>query len=205
MPKSSPAWLREHVCDLYVKQARKQGYRARSAYKLLEIDAKDKLLAPGMTVVDLGAAPGGWSQVVAQKVGAAGKVLAVDLLPMEPLAGVEFIQGDLTLVGVQATVAQKLPQAADLVICDMAPNISGIASVDQARHYELAQAALEFSVRVLKPSGALLLKVFQGGEFNAFRARLRAAFATVVIRKPAASRERSAETYVLARNPKLGG
>lgn len=196
--KTSKQWMKEHVNDPYVQLAQKQGYRSRAAYKLMEIDERDHLLKPGMVVVDLGATPGGWSQVAAGKVGAAGRVIALDLLPLQPLARVEFIQGDFredsVLARLEATLAgQKI----GLVISDMAPNISGIDSADQARAVHLAELALEFAVQHLKPGGAFLVKVFQGAGFEAFMKTMRDHFARVVSRKPKASRDRSSEVYLL--------
>jgi 23S rRNA (uridine2552-2'-O)-methyltransferase len=192
--------MREHVNDRYVKQAQRDGYRSRSAYKLLEIDAKDKLFAAGMVVVDLGAAPGGWSQVAAAKVGSQGLVIGVDLLPVSAIPGANFIHGDFTLDNVQHAILRGLGHArADLVLSDLAPNISGIAAADQARHYALAEAALAFSGRLLKLSGALLVKVFQGADFNDFHSRMRNVFEEVHVRKPSSSRDRSAEVYLLGK------
>ena len=198
--KTSKAWLREHVNDPYVQKARAEGYRSRAAYKLLELQEKDKLLKLGQTVVDLGAAPGSWSQVAAAKVGARGRVVAVDLLPMDPLPGVHFIQGDFREQPVLDSLVQALGGGrADLVICDLAPNISGIAVSDQARAMYLAELALEFARQSLKPGGALLVKVFQGAGFAEFLAAMRKAFEKVVSRKPEASRGRSSEMYLLGR------
>ena len=199
--KSSTRWLREHFTDEYVKRAQAEGYRSRAAYKLLEIHEKDRLLRPGLPVVDLGAAPGGWSQLAARLVGERGVVIALDLLPMEPLAGVEFIEGDFC----EAAVLERLLNAlngrpVDLVISDMAPNTSGIKAVDQPRGMYLAELALDFARRGLRPGGDFLTKAFQGEGFDQFLRDLRAAFAKVLIRKPRASRARSAEQYLLARN-----
>lgn len=200
--KSGRAWMHEHVTDPYVKRAQQDGYRSRAAYKLLEIDARDRLLRPGLTVVDLGAAPGSWCQVVAEKLKGQGRMLAIDLLPIAPLAGVETLQGDFTDPAALAWLEEKLETGrVDLVLSDMAPNISGVALRDQARHYELCELALDFAVQWLKPEGAFLVKVFQGAGFEEFRARMRQAFARVVIRKPDASRDRSAEVYLLGRAP----
>ncbi|MBI2285869.1 MAG: RlmE family RNA methyltransferase, partial [Nitrosomonadales bacterium] len=167
--KTSKQWMREHINDPFVQLAQKEGYRSRAAYKLLEIDAKDRLLKPGTVVVDLGATPGGWSQVAASKVGRSGKVIALDLLPLDPLAGVEFIQGDFR----DDTVLKQLEgllqgKPVDLVISDMAPNICGIASADQARAMHLAELAMEFALEHLKPAGSFLVKVFQGEGFEEF-------------------------------------
>ncbi len=200
--KSGRAWMHEHVTDPYVKRAQQEGYRSRAAYKLLEIDARDHLLHPGMTVVDLGAAPGSWCQVVAKTLKGRGRVLAIDLLQVAPLTGMESLEGDFTDPAVLAWLEEKLgTQRVDLVLSDMAPNISGVALRDQARHYELCELALDFAVRWLKPDGVFLVKVFQGVGFEDFRARMRHAFARVAIRKPDASRGRSTEVYLLGRDP----
>lgn len=192
--------MQRHINDAYVQRAQRDGYRSRSAYKLLEINERDKLLAPGKVVVDLGAAPGGWSQVAGARVGPGGKVFAIDLVPMEPLAHVNFFQGDFNDLDTQARLRRELPHGGiDLVICDMAPNMSGIPSADQARVFNLAEAALEFAQQVLKPDGALLVKVFQGADFEAFRQALFITFLKVAPRKPKASREESRELYLLAK------
>ena len=200
MAKTSKAWMREHVTDPYVKRANAEGYRSRAAYKLQQIAAKDRLLKPGLTVVDLGAAPGGWSQIAAEAVGAAGKVLAVDLLEMAQVPGVTVIRGDFS----DAATLQALEEAlegkpVDLVLSDMAPNMSGIASVDQARSLALAELAFEFALNHLKPQGNFLVKVFQGAGHSEFLASLRRAFALVNTRKPEASRSRSREVYILGK------
>ena len=196
--KSSKQWMREHVNDPFVQLAQKEGYRSRAAYKLLEIDTKDRLLKHGTVVVDLGAAPGGWSQVAAAKVGLGGKVVALDLLPFEPLAGVDFIQGDFREDAVLGQLKDLLRgKQAGLVISDMAPNISGVASADQARAMLLAELALEFTLEHLKPGGSFLVKVFQGAGFEDFLRRMRSCFSRVVTRKPRASRDRSSEVYLL--------
>jgi 23S rRNA (uridine2552-2'-O)-methyltransferase len=201
--KTSKAWMREHINDPYVQKARAEGYRSRAAYKLLELDEKDRLLAPGQLVVDLGAAPGSWSQVAAARLGARGRVVAVDLLPMEPLPGVFFVQGDFREQAVlDALLAALGGSKADLVICDLAPNISGIAVSDQARVMHLAELALEFARQCLKPGGSLLVKVFQGVGFTEFLADMRRAFAKVGSRKPVASRGRSSEMYLLGKGLK---
>ncbi|MGD8498351.1 MAG: 23S rRNA (uridine(2552)-2'-O)-methyltransferase RlmE [Chromatiales bacterium] len=199
--KSSRRWLKEHFDDPYVREAQAAGYRSRAAFKLLEIQAKDRLLRPGMTVVDLGAAPGGWSQVAAAVVGARGCVLATDLLEMDPLPGVEFIQGDFREQEVLDRLLESLgADKADLVISDMAPNISGMGAVDQPRAMYLAELALDLCREVLRPGGDLLVKLFQGEGFDAYMAELRRVFRQVKVRKPKASRARSRELYVLARN-----
>ena len=196
--KTSKQWMREHVSDPFVQLAQKEGYRSRAAYKLLEIDAKDQLLKPGIVVVDLGATPGGWSQVATAKVGRGGKVIALDLLPLDPLAGVDFIQGDFR----EDAMLRKLEgllqgKPVGLVISDMAPNISGVAPADQARAMHLAELALEFALEHLKPDGSFLVKVFQGAGFEEFYKLMRSRFTRVVTRKPKASRDRSSEVYLL--------
>jgi 23S rRNA (uridine2552-2'-O)-methyltransferase len=196
--KTSKQWMREHVNDPFVQLAQKEGYRSRAAYKLLEIDAKDRLLKPGTVVVDLGATPGGWSQVAAAKVGRGGKVIALDLLPLVPMAGVDFIQGDFREQAVLRQLEESLQgKPVGLVISDMAPNISGVASADQARAMHLAELALEFALEHLKPDGSFLVKVFQGAGFEEFLKLMRSRFARVVTRKPKASRDRSSEVYLL--------
>lgn len=198
---SSARWLREHAEDEYVRRARAQGYRSRAVYKLMEIQERDNLLRPGMTIVDLGAAPGGWSQLAIQIAGRQGKVIALDILPMEPLAGVEFIQGDFR----ESAVLERLLTAlggrpVDLVISDMAPNISGIKAIDQPRGMYLAELAMDFARQCLRPGGELLLKTFQGEGWDALVRDLKRSFASVAFRKPKSSRPRSSETYLLARN-----
>ena len=196
--KFSKQWMREHVNDPFVQLAQKEGYRSRAAYKLLEIDAKDRLLKPGTVVVDLGATPGGWSQVAAARVGRGGKVIALDLLPLVPMAGVDFIQGDFREQAVLKQLEEFLQgKPVGLVISDMAPNISGVASADQARAMHLAELAMEFALEHLKPDGSFLVKVFQGAGFEEFLKLMRSRFARVVTRKPKASRDRSSEVYLL--------
>jgi 23S rRNA (uridine2552-2'-O)-methyltransferase len=203
--KTSRAWMREHINDPYVQKAKAEGYRSRAAYKLMEMDKRDRLLAPGQLLVDLGAAPGSWSQVALAKLGSKGKVVAVDLLPMEPLPGVNFIQGDFREQEVLDAVLLALGgRRPDLVISDLAPNISGIAVSDQARSMYLCELALEFSLQCLAPGGSLLVKVFQGAGFAEFLAAMRRAFAKVASRKPEASRGRSSEMYLLGRGFKAG-
>ena len=190
--------MREHINDPYVQMAQKDGYRSRAAYKLLEIDERDHLLKPGMVVVDLGATPGGWCQVAAAKLGQNGKIIALDLLPLQPLPRVEFIQGDFRDDAVLAQLEQMLGgQQIGLVISDMAPNMSGIDSADQARAIHLAELALEFASQHLKPGGAFLVKVFQGVGFEDYLKLMRSHFIKVVTRKPKASRDRSSEQYLL--------
>ncbi|MDH4285933.1 MAG: 23S rRNA (uridine(2552)-2'-O)-methyltransferase RlmE [Gallionella sp.] len=201
--KTSKQWMREHVNDPFVQLAQKEGYRSRAAYKLLEIDAKDHLLKPGTVVVDLGATPGGWSQVAAAKVGRGGKVIALDLLPLDPLSGVDFIQGDFREEAALKQLEDRLQgKPVGLVISDMAPNMSGVASADQARAMHLAELALEFALEHLKPDGSFLVKVFQGEGFEDFLKLMRSRFAKVVTRKPKASRDRSSELYLLGSGKK---
>lgn len=198
--RTSKAWMREHVNDPYVQLAKKEGWRSRAAFKLMEIDDKDKLLRRGEVVVDLGATPGGWSQVAAKRVGDGGMVFALDLLEMEPLHGVEFIQGDFREDDVLRTLEEKLNgRHVGLVMSDMAPNMSGVPLVDQARIMYLAELGLEFSKVHLKPDGAFLVKVFQGTDYETFLRSMREVFKTVAVRKPDASRDRSAELYLLGR------
>ena len=191
MAKSSKEWLRRHVSDPYVQKARKEGYRSRAAYKLIEIDQKEKLFRPGQTVLDLGAAPGGWSQVAAQKVTSSGRVIAIDVLEMAPISGVTVLRSDFR----QAAPEEKM----DIVLSDVSPNLSGIPNVDQARLLELALAAIELCAKVLKRDGVFVVKAFHGEAFDELRRRLNAVFKTVKVVKPSASRGESAETYVVAR------
>ncbi len=198
--KTSKAWMREHVTDPYVKRAQAEGYRSRAAYKLQQLAARDKLLKPGMTVVDLGAAPGGWTQVVAKAVRPGGRVIAADLLKVDSIAGVEVLQGDVEDESTLQALEQLLQGGSvDLVLSDMAPNISGIPSVDQARSARLCEVALEFAVRHLKPRGNFLVKAFQGSGYGEFLKCMRELFGEVLVRKPDASRSRSSEVYVLGR------
>ena len=198
--KSSARWLNEHVNDPYVKQAQKDGYRSRSSYKLIQLNEKDRLIRPGMLVVDLGCAPGGWSQVAARLVGAKGRVLATDILPMEPLKNVDFIQGDFTEEAVLKQVLDWLgDNKPDVVLSDIAPNISGIDSADQASSMYLVELALDMARQVLKPKGDFVAKVFQGTGSEEFLKDLRTSFEKVLIRKPAASRSRSREVYMVAK------
>ena len=192
MAKSNKQWLRRHVTDHYVRKAREQGYRSRSAFKLLEIDDKEKLLRPGATVVDLGAAPGGWSQVAAARVKPGGRVIAIDLLKIAPITGVEMMQGDFRAAKLEGV-------RADIVLSDLAPNLSGVANVDQARGAELAFAAIDFCRKMLKPDGVFVVKTFHGEAFGEVMARLKREFGKVMVRKPSASRGESSETYVVAR------
>ncbi|MDD5394543.1 MAG: 23S rRNA (uridine(2552)-2'-O)-methyltransferase RlmE [Thiothrix sp.] len=197
--KSSQRWLGEHFSDEYVKKAQQEGYRSRAVYKLKEIQEKDRILQPCMKVVDLGAAPGGWSQYATQVVGRKGRVVASDILPLDPLAFVEFVLGDFREEAVLAEILGLLgDDKADLVISDMAPNMSGVDAVDQPRAIHLCELALDMARQVLKPGGAFLVKLFQGDGSEAFMRDVRSSFKTVKVRKPAASRPRSREVYVLA-------
>lgn len=190
--------MQEHVNDEFVRRARQEGYRARAAYKLIEIDDRDKLIRPGMTIVDLGAAPGSWSQVASRRLQGRGHVIALDLLEMAPVNGVTFIQGDFREQAVLEQLEQALNgQSVDLVIADMAPNISGISAMDQAAAAYLTELALEFSLKWLKPEGSFLVKVFAGSGFDDIVRSMRAGFDKVVTRKPKASRDRSSEVYLL--------
>ena len=192
--------MQEHVNDAYVRQAQAQGYRSRAAYKLLEIARADRLLRPGMVVVDLGAAPGSWSQVVAQAVGPAGSVVALDLLEIAPIPRVQFLLGDMRSEEDLRRVSAALGgRPADLVLSDMAPNISGVAATDQARHRELCEQALAFAQGHLKPGGALLIKAFQGSGYREFLDLMKQSFHAVASRKPSASRDRSSEMYLLGK------
>lgn len=201
--KTSRAWVHDHLNDPYVQRAQQDGYRARAAYKLIEIDERDHLLKPGAIVVDLGSTPGSWCQVAVKRCGAKGKVLALDILPMEPVAGVDFLHGDFTEDTVLEDLESRLEGAkVDVVLSDMAPNLSGVASVDQARSIHLCELALDFAVRHLKPGGQFLVKIFQGEGFMEYRKQMEAAFASVQVRKPKASRDRSAEVYLLGKGPR---
>lgn len=198
--KSSRRWLKEHFEDPYVKLAQQKGYRSRATFKLLEIQEKDKLISKGMTVVDLGAAPGGWAEMAVKLVGEQGKVFALDILPMAPIPGVEFIQGDFTDPEVFENLLQLVDnRQVDLVISDIAPNISGVNVVDQPRAMYLAELAAEFAKNVLKQGGAFLVKVFQGAGFEEYLKATRQEFSKVQIRKPKSSRTRSKEVYILAK------
>ncbi|MGQ0578172.1 MAG: RlmE family RNA methyltransferase [Betaproteobacteria bacterium] len=198
--RTSKAWMHEHVTDPYVQRAKQAGYRSRAAYKLIEVLEKDKLVRPGMIVVDLGAAPGSWSQVLAPLVGSAGRVIALDVLEMERIEGVAFIRGDFSESATLHRLEKELAGARiDLVISDLAPNISGVGLVDQAHSMRLAELALEFARDRLKPGGNFLVKMFQGSGVDEFRKRLGKEFSTVTVRKPKASRDRSSEMYLLAR------
>ncbi|MDX1756980.1 MAG: 23S rRNA (uridine(2552)-2'-O)-methyltransferase RlmE [Marinobacter sp.] len=194
--KSSGRWLKEHFDDTWVKKSQAEGYRSRASYKLIELDRKDRLFRPGQLVVDLGAAPGGWSQVAMERVGDSGVVLASDILPMDPIAGVTFVQGDFTEQSVFDELMEKLgDRRADIVISDMAPNMSGMAAVDIPSAMGLVELALDMARQVLKPGGVFVAKVFQGEGFDALLADMRQSFASVVSRKPDSSRARSREIY----------
>ena len=196
----SKAWMHEHVTDPYVRQAQRRGYRSRAAFKLLELDQRDHLLRPGMSVIDLGAAPGSWSQVLHERLGPKGRIVAVDLLPMTPIAGVEFVHADFsTDEGVAAVETALGGRAADLVLSDLSPNLSGIEVVDQARSVHLADLALEFAQAHVREGGDLVVKVFQGSGLAEFQRAVQARFAKTWLRKPRASRDRSREHYVVAR------
>ena len=196
--KTSKQWMREHINDPFVQMAQKEGYRSRAAYKLLEINEKDHLIRPGMVVVDLGATPGGWCQVAGAIVGDTGKVIALDLLPLDPLRGVEFIQGDFRDEDVLKKLEESLQgKPVGLVISDMAPNFSGVSSVDQDRSIYLAELAMEFAFEHLNADGSFLVKIFQGAGFEAYMKLMRSRFKKVVARKPKASRDRSSEVYLL--------
>jgi 23S rRNA (uridine2552-2'-O)-methyltransferase len=201
--KSSGRWLEEHFSDPYVRRAQGQRLRSRAAFKLEELDAAEKLIFPGAVVVDLGAAPGGWSQYAARKLGGGGRVYALDILPMDAIAGVDFRQGDFREQSVvDALLAELGGRRVDLVLSDMAPNITGVDVVDQARAADLEALALDFALEVLGPRGVLVMKVFQGAGFQELVGRARRAFRVVRMRKPKASRQRSSETYLVARDPR---
>ena len=198
--KKNKAWMMEHVTDTYVQRAKSEGWRSRAAFKLMELDDDNKLLRPGMTVVDLGSAPGSWSQVASRRILPGGRLIALDILPMDSLHGVEFIQGDFREDEVLHLLEEKLAgRQVDLVLSDMAPNMSGIGLVDQSRVMLLAELTLEFCEKNLKPGGDMLVKVFQGSGFMELRAAVLKMFSTVQVKKPAASRGRSAENFLLAR------
>jgi 23S rRNA (uridine2552-2'-O)-methyltransferase len=197
--KASSGWMRRHLADPYVRQARLEGYRSRAAYKLRQLTGRDSLLKKGMIVIDLGAAPGGWSQVAAAAVAPGGRVIAVDLLDMDPLRGVTFVRGDFQERATLDEVVRALGgERVDLVLSDLSPNITGIRTVDQARAGALAEAACELAENYLKPQGNFLVKAFQGGGYEEFVHRLRQRFERVVVRKPEASRNDSREVYLLA-------
>ena len=198
--KSSGNWLQRHVNDPYVKQAQKDGYRSRASYKLLQLHDKDRLIQPGMLIVDLGSAPGGWSQVAGNLVGARGKVVATDILPMEPVRNVDFILGDFREAAVLEQILACLDnRKPDLILCDLAPNISGIAMADQASSMYLVELALDMARQVLKPHGTFVAKVFQGAGSEDYLKELRRSFDKLMIRKPPASRPKSSEIYAVAK------
>jgi 23S rRNA (uridine2552-2'-O)-methyltransferase len=195
---SSARWLKEHFDDPYVQKAQKQGWRSRAVFKLEQLQQKDRLIKPAMTVVDLGAAPGGWSQLSAQLVGAKGQVIACDILPMEPLAGVDFLQGDFREDAVIETLLNRIGgNNVDVVLSDMAPNMSGNSAVDQARSMYLVELAMDMCRQVLKPNGSFAVKVFQGEGFDDFFVQMRRAFKSIKTRKPDSSRARSREVYLV--------
>ena len=199
--KSSGRWLQEHFDDQYVKKSKELGYRSRASFKLLELNEKDKLITPGMTLVDLGAAPGGWSQIAAELVGDDGRVVSSDILPMDPLPGVQFVQGDFTEESVLNEILETLGEdLADLVISDMAPNMSGMNAVDQPAAMYLVELALDMARQVLRPGGDFVAKVFQGEGFDEYMNDMRSSFARVYTRKPESSRARSREVYLIGRN-----
>ena len=199
--KKSKVWMQEHVNDPYVIRAKSEGWRARAAFKLIEIDDRDKLIKPGMVVVDLGSTPGSWSQVAAKRLGANGKIIALDILPMDPIRGVSFVQGDFREDQALLELTKALDgRQVDLVLSDMAPNITGIGVSDQARVMHLAELTLDFCSAHLKPGGDLLVKVFQGSGYMELRKAVDEVFESLLVRKPAASRDKSAEVYLLARN-----
>lgn len=198
--KSSGRWLREHFSDEYVLKSQKEGYRSRASYKLIEIDDKDRLIKPGNLVVDLGAAPGGWTQVAVNRVGHKGRVIASDILPMDGLAGVEFIQGDFTDDKVFTRILAAIDdQPVDLVISDMAPNMSGMKAVDQPRSMHLAELAMDMALNVLRPGGGFVTKIFMGEGFDQYFRDARISFDKVLTRKPDSSRARSSEVYMVAK------
>jgi len=201
--KTSKVWMHQHVNDHFVQKAKAEGWRSRAAFKLMEIDDRDHLLRPGSVVVDLGATPGGWSQLAVQRVGEKGKVIGIDLLPMDPIHGVTFIQGDFTEDAALAALEEALGNSqVDLVLSDMAPNLTGVAATDQARGAYLNELALDFALTWLKPGGAFLVKVFHGSGFEPFRKAMQAGFEEFSTRKPDASRDRSSEVYLLGKRPR---
>lgn len=199
--RSSGRWLSEHFSDEYVKQAQAQGYRSRAVFKLKELDERDRLFKPGMAVLDLGAAPGGWSQYAAERIGKSGKIIALDILPLEAIPGVVFIEGDFreeaVLEQLRTALAGQLP---DIVLSDMAPNTTGVNAVDQARSMYLAELAMDTARELLKPGGSFVVKLFQGPDFDAYVKTARSLFGKVVVRKPKASRDRSPEVYLVGRS-----
>jgi 23S rRNA (uridine2552-2'-O)-methyltransferase len=203
-PKNSRDWVKRHLNDPFVKRAQEDGYRSRAVYKLAEIEMKESLIKPGQVIVDLGSAPGGWSQYSIKKVGPKGKVIAIDLLPMDDVPGVHFILADFSVdAGLNAVVEALENRPVDLVISDMSPNLTGIPVTDQARLFDLQELALDFAVKFLQPNGAFIVKVFQGVGFEAFVKLLRQHFTQVATKKPDASRDESREVYILAKQPKV--
>ena len=201
---SSQRWLKEHFDDKYVQEAQKKGWRSRAVFKLDEVQNRDKLLRPGMTVVDLGAAPGGWSQIAVKLAGDNGKVIACDILPMDPIVGVDFLQGDFREEKVLDALLERVGDAkVDVVLSDMAPNMSGTGGVDQPRAMYLVELALDMCHQVLAPNGSFAVKVFQGEGFDEYMRDVRSSFSKVITRKPKASRPRSREVYLLARGFKM--
>ncbi len=201
--KTSANWLKEHVDDIYVQKAQQEGYRSRASYKLIELDDKDKLIKCGMTVVDLGSAPGGWSQVAVARVGDSGKVISSDILPMDAIAGVDFVQGDFTEQAVLDQILGTIGrEPVGLVISDMAPNMSGVVSIDQPGSMYLVELALDMATQILPKGGAFVAKVFQGEGFDDYVANARQQFQKVTVRKPHASRARSREVYLVAKGRK---
>jgi 23S rRNA (uridine2552-2'-O)-methyltransferase len=199
--KFGKAWMHEHVSDHWVQEAKARGYRSRAAFKLAEIADKDKLLRPGMTVVDLGAAPGSWCQLLKERLGPAATVVALDLLPMDAIAGVQFILGDFREDSALAALASSLEgKKVDLVLSDLAPNLSGIDAADQARSVHLGELALDFATRWLRPGGDAVVKAFQGAGFPEFQRQMKVHFDKVYVRKPKASRDRSREIYLVGKN-----
>lgn len=198
--KTSNQWLTEHFNDEFVKRAQKEGYRSRAIYKLIEMDDKDRLLKPGMTVVDLGAAPGGWSELLSKRVGGSGRLFALDILPMDALGDVTFIEGDFTEQSVYDELIEALEgKWVDLVLSDIAPNLSGTKAIDQPKMMYLAELAMEFAVSVLKPGGTFVTKVFTGEGIDEYKKELRQHFGKIIVRKPKASRARSSEVYLMAK------
>lgn len=202
--KSSKRWLQEHFDDVYVKKAQAEGYRSRAVYKLKEVDEKESLLKPGMTVVDLGAAPGGWTQYVSERLQGHGRIVALDILPMDSLPDVDVLLGDFREDAVLQQLMDLIPErSVDLLLSDMAPNMSGTAAIDIPRAMYLVELAFDFAEKMLKPGGSMLIKVFHGTGFDDLVKHARASFDRVVIRKPSASRARSKETYLLAKGYNL--
>ena len=201
--RHNKAWMQEHVHDPYVQEAQRRGYRSRAAFKLIELAERDRLFRRGMSVVDLGAAPGSWSQVLRERVGPGARIVAVDILPMDPIPGVTVVQGDFTEdSAVDAIQAALDGRRVDLVVCDLAPNLSGIESADQARSVHLAELALEFAAEVLQPGGGFVVKLFQGSGLSQYQRQVEVCFAKVDVRKPKASRDRSREVYIVAKGRK---